>query len=43
MAASPSQQTHWLKLRVDLGPEQHSGMDFQPELDQESASALSAP
>lgn len=27
MAASPSQQTHWLKLRVDLGLERHSGMD----------------
>ena len=27
MAASPSQQTHWLKLRVDLGLELHSGMD----------------
>lgn len=28
MAASPSQQTHWLKPRVDLGLEQHSGMDL---------------
>lgn len=33
MAASPSQQTHWLKLRVDLGLEQHSGMDPWLELD----------
>lgn len=33
MAASPSQQTHWLKLRVDLGLEQHSGVDPWLELD----------
>lgn len=28
MAASPSQQTHWLKLRVDLKLERLSGMDL---------------
>lgn len=33
MAASPYQPTHWLRLRVDLGLELHSGMDSQLELD----------
>lgn len=44
MAASPSQQTHWLKLRVDLGMEQHSGMDprLELELDPRAVSALPA-
>lgn len=41
MAAFPSQQTHWLKLRVDLGLERHSGMDPQLELDY--VSCLSPP
>lgn len=27
MAASPSQQTHWLNLRVDLGLQRNSDMD----------------
>lgn len=40
MAASPSQQTHWLKLRVDLGLERHSGMDL--ELDWGGVAALPA-
>ena len=40
MAASPSQQTHWLKLRVDLGLERHSGMDPELELDWRALSAL---
>lgn len=40
MAASPSQQTHWLKLRVDLGLERHSGMDLGQELDWGAVSAL---
>lgn len=42
MAASPSQQTHWLKLRVDLGLERHSGMDPRLELDWGGVSALPA-
>lgn len=42
MAASPSQQTHWLKLRVDLGLERHSGMDPWLELDWGAVSALPA-
>lgn len=42
MAASPSQQTHWLRLRVDLGLEWHSGMDPRPELDLRAVSALPA-
>lgn len=42
MAASLSQQTHWLKLRVDLGLEQNSGMDPLPELDLRAVSALPA-
>lgn len=37
MAASPYQPTHWLRLRVDLGLELHSGMDSQLELDRQSA------
>lgn len=40
MAASPSQQTHWLKLGVDLGLDQHSGMDPWLELDLQAFSAL---
>eukprot|EP00064_Thunnus_orientalis_P019025 superscaffoldBa00004592_g19135 len=40
MAASPSQQTHWLKLRVDLGLERHSGMDPELELDWRALSLL---
>lgn len=40
MAASPSQQTHWLKLRVDLRLERHSGMDPRLELDLRAVSAL---
>lgn len=42
MAASPCQQTHWLKLRVDLGLEQHSGVDPWLELDLITVSALPA-
>lgn len=42
MAASPSQQTHWLKPRVDLGLERHSGMDPRLELDLRAVSALPA-
>lgn len=44
MAASLSQQTHWLKLRVDLGLERHSGMDplLELELDLRAVSALPA-
>lgn len=42
MAASPSQQTHWLKLRVDLRLERHSGMDPRLELDLRAVSALPA-
>ncbi|KAG7230736.1 hypothetical protein INR49_019549 [Caranx melampygus] len=41
MAASPSQQTHWLKLRVDLGLERHSGMD--PGLELDRGNCLSPP
>lgn len=41
MAASPSRQTHWLKLRVDLGLEQHSGTD--PGAGAGSASCPSPP
>lgn len=42
MAASPSQQTHWLKLRVDLGLERNSGMDPRLDLDLRGVSALPA-
>ena len=40
MAASPSQQTHWLKLRVDLGLQRLSGMDPALDLDPLSPPSL---
>lgn len=40
MAASPSQQTHWLKLGVDLWLDQNSGVDPRLEQDLQAFSAI---